>query len=619
MPGVCDPYDPDYDQILCDQQNAAPPADPTTTGATGTGTPGSLDPSGGYPTFTAPKDKSLSVPQNILTMIQEAATAQGMPDIVLAAVIHQRIGTRWTSLTPDIIAAVAAQISSAYDKRVAEVSRDESMRSVNYGKSEFTALNRSLWADAAADYGTQTRAGQSWVDYHGLFDSLTARAPTVGADVNIPAGNRQLASFPGGVGGGTSGRSAATGSSPSLFPDSPYTSPWDSVFFQYMGRYPNAAEQADLAAKKWTLNQLTDYLRARPYGDTGQTIGQYDDIKQAMETQFLKILGRAPTDAEIHYALTAGIPANNADALAEQIRDHTVWAVDPTLYRATRQRIETALAKYGIQLTDAQVSNDLVNQAAQGNWTDQQIAETVGKGQHPGSPPGTTNDQYKAVRDNAQSVWGIYFPSKPLSETDLQKMLTMTPDQISAYIRSMPSDEALAAGKVIPVGTYHDMKDAAQAALDRLGFPGEQVTPADIALFASQKMSLEDIATHYKNDPALVAKNPGLPYDLTKEQYQQNLSEIQGSAQTHGGALDDAAIKEAFKEKMAPAEVQAGITDEFKRLGKTPTAADVAGFRTRPKDPLEADMGGVATKKTPLGPTSDLADPNAQSSPFSRR
>ena len=78
-------------------------------------------------------------------------------------------------------------------------------------------------------------------------------------------------------------------------------------------------------------------------------------------------------------------------------------------------------------------------------------------------------------------------------------------------------------------------------------------------------------------------------------------------------------LKEALRQGMAPKEVEEGLADQFKRFGTAPKAADVASWRTRPKDKLVADQAGPASKVTDVGPTVSLAGPSGAGSPFGRR
>src|SRR5207244_1689009 len=90
----------------------------TGTGTTSADTSAADDP---FPAFGAGKDKSLAVPQNVLDWIQAAADEFDTPPVVLAAVLHQRINTRWTSLSPQIVSQVALALADRFDARVSSM------------------------------------------------------------------------------------------------------------------------------------------------------------------------------------------------------------------------------------------------------------------------------------------------------------------------------------------------------------------------------------------------------------------------------------------------------------------------------------------------------------------
>src|SRR4029077_2490350 len=169
--------------------------DPPTTDPTAT-TPTTTEPSGDqFPTFGAGKDKALSVPQNVLQWIQDATDATGIPDVVLAAVIHQRINGRGTSLSPQIVAGVADRIAQ----------QGKSTSDVTWATPGTLARVSDIdwWLNVAANYGSGAAQGtDSWRTYRTLLQGFTTKTPTIAPDISIPAGRRQLASFPGGVGGG---------------------------------------------------------------------------------------------------------------------------------------------------------------------------------------------------------------------------------------------------------------------------------------------------------------------------------------------------------------------------------------------------------------------------------
>ena len=629
-------------------------------GGTGTDTPTPDDTGPGpFADFGAKKATSLSVPQNILDWIEQAAADQGVPTLVLAAVIHQRVNGRWTSLSPQIIAGVAQRLGAAFDERASSMDVEVSTSD----KKLFNEQTRLMWLTAASDYASGAPStSDNWNRYWSQIDAFTSKDPTIAPDVSIPAGRRQLASFPGGVGGGYG---YGTGGGAATAPIVPGLSDAraievqrvaDQLWLQYLGRYPTNAEYQSIAANGWNADQVESFLRQRPYGNTDATLGQVSDARQMAIRQFQAVLGRDPTDGELNYIIVSHIPVTDISAYAEQIRDHTVWAVNPDKYRLTRERVAAALAKYGIQLTNQEISADLVNKAAQGNWTDQQLASEIGKMQAPGMPAGTTLSQYKSTADLTRALWSSYFPGDQVGDDVISKLLGMTPDQITAYVRSLPSKE----DSSIQVGVYHDSRASAQNALSRLGVTRQDPNKDEIEHFARAGMDPEAIEKFYRNLPELVAENPGLPYGMSREQYEQQSAGLRGAFEsafgpmrpggpggeepiyedrtTGGGTYEtgmpdpnkpgetikgrvpetttrvqtgtrrtpgtpspdlDALMREGF----TPESARDLFADYFKRLGRAPTIDEIRQERTKAKPRYQENIIGAGGRATAVGPT----------------
>jgi hypothetical protein len=171
----------------------------------------------------------------------------------------------------------------------------------------------------------------------------------------------------------------------------------------------------------------------------------------------------------------------------------------------------------------------------------------------------------------------------------------------------------------VSAGEYEDFLAFGKQALSRLGFGGRDISGEEIRLFVAGKMDASGVYDYFKTLPDIVAQNPGAPYDMTKDEYLSQRSEIERAAQAEFDLPASARpsyvdepeyLREAFKEKMTPAEVEAGFKDIQRRRGRAPSGEDVRGFRTRPTVQTEEDRAGVAGKRTPLGPTSDLGGPD---------
>ncbi len=132
-------------------------------------------------------------------------------------------------------------------------------------------------------------------------------------------------------------------------------------------------------------------------------------------------------------------------------------------------------------------------------------------------------------------------------------------------------------------------------------------------------MDSSGLETLMRNNPSLVAINPGLPYKMTAQQYAQTRGEVERTAAQYGTqpsgdtshATEQPWMSEAFKEGMTPAEIAAGMSSEYTRLGTTPqSAADVQQFRSRPTQPTEQTAVKPPVSQTEAGPAeTSLAGP----------
>lgn len=398
--------------------------------------------------------------------------------------------------------------------------------------------------------------------------------------------------------------------------------PWaDNLFQQNLGRHATAAELDAVIKNGWNPEQTTAYLKSQPYGATptialvnGQprvvTIGDATNLKDAMTRSFQKVLGRDPTAGELNFAVTNGIPTNNTDALAEQTRDKTVWAGNPDQYTTARANIQRQLAGYGITVPLSSIDPNLVNQAVNGKWSDDQIKSAIGSGQAPGSPAGVTLDQQATTRKTSEGIWNSYFPNEKMPTSMVNQFIGQTPDMIAKQIGSMPSPDAQKAGLgYVPIQSYLTAQNAAKNSLSKLGVLDREPTAQEIAQFAMHGDDVEAINKHYSTDAGVLAKNPGAQYGKTRESYYKDRADIEGAyskqfGETNTNAATQAQrnsttpgpaaaepdwLKEVFQEGYSPEQSQTIFDDYHKRLGAAPTAQDIDMFKMKSKERFNDD------------------------------
>ena len=626
-------------------------------------------------------DPRVKVPANLIPII-EVAAGNDVPFPVLAAVLQQH--SQWSDINAPLIMEVADGLRETYNRIETPSVQPGNQQSLldawlvaagAWGGGQYPTRYRNVLA-GLLDY----RPGDT-VD---SLDSLW----TWKEDTKLPTGTYTEAKFPGGIGGLRIVQSTApstTGENKPATLTDIYT-----LFNEYLGRPPKSDAEAigwgrlgktigslrrDLEAQpeaqQWRVNeqkigaargwvngayqrllgrtptndevlriteygwnpqQLESYLRQQPYGTTDKTIGAAYDLRTAMQKAAQDVLGRDATDGEINFAVTNGIPPKDAGAFFEQVRDGTVWAKNPDTYRNARSLVQSALKNFGITVRPEDIDPKLVNDAVTGKWTDEQIQEKVAAGQMPNAPMGVTVGQYSDTRQLATRIWQSYFPGKSLTSPQALSFVGLSPEQIDQTIRAMPSEDALAKGRVIGVGAYQDAQKAAVSSLSRLGVVGRDPTVDEIAQFVGK--DVEAIQRHYETDPAIVAAQPGAPYGLTREAYYKTRQaaerayserfgatatlpavEAKAAAPTPGGTPPAAPWVDAlFQEGFTPQETVATFDDYFKRLGRAPEPTEIEQVRTKMRERFNDDSeirrsNSAAYTVGPGGTAASLAAP----------
>lgn len=235
---------------------------------------------------------------------------------------------------------------------------------------------------------------------------------------------------------------------------------------------------------------------------------------------------------------------------------------------------------------------------------------------------------------NGQKVWaGGPYAGMPVSQYpnggDLLPYLTnlSTPDPtgraqaqaVAAAAQGAPTQTTAAAPSLLPptagitAGQYEDYKAMVSQALSQLGFqnlandwktmdPSTDATKlGQIVNFARTGADLEAVMNQFRNDPSLVAINPGLPYGLSREDYyaqRESMEKAFGSQfgdpadlgavsakaknPTAGGTPPEADWEGAvFHEKLSPQQSSQMFQDYFTRLGRAPNAGEIGRYATK--------------------------------------
>lgn len=607
-------------------------------------------------------DPRIKVPANLIPVIEEIADYYGIPFYVLAATVQ--LGTSWTNnVDASFIAEVAQQMFSGardntggltrqpnwldvatdslgggvlgFRKRLGDLVQEKIPSGPDFTDEERWTYDKENPAPTSSYIrpkfgpvggqkvviGTSTAARKfenraaDIEDVANLFERYLGRAPK---------GDEEAQRYV-----GMSLTSAAA-----LLMGSPEAATWrqygeqisqarrwaDSLALNLTGQPLTNDQMRSVVENGWNPGQLEAYLRSQKFGNTDTTIGAVADLREAMNRAFQKVLGRDPTEGEVNFAVVNKVPTNHAEALAEQTRDKTVWAGDPEKFTTARSALRQIMAQSGIIVAEKDVDAALVNQAVNGKWTADQMRQAVVSGQMPGAPAGTTVDRYTTTKDLADSLWKTYFPTQTMPQPYINTFLNMTPDQITTFIRNLPSPEAAAIGTAVPVGVYNDAKNVATQALAKLGVVGRDPTPQEVAAFSTGKLDVEAIARHYSTDPGVLAQNPGAQYGLTRQDYYKERSGTEEAyAARFGGVSKDTLakvgakakdptmgaaptepdwLKEVFREGYSAQQAASIFDDFFRRTGAPPSAQDIDIYNTRSRS-LFSDESAIRAYNPP--------------------
>ncbi len=604
--------------------------------ASGGGSSGSNDTSGPF----APSGFNLNV--DLYDQINQQARQYGVPAGYLAAAIYYSraggFGTGKNQVTPAEISKMAGMLQGqagqgSWSGALTTVLGAERASLVEQLAPKGVLDPRSVTSPPASSGGTGETAAQKQMsapatpdDILSLYETYLGRAPDQGAidgRIGRTYGDvlNEISSSP------EAAQFRVQGDKINAIKSNWANSLWQSMF----GRPPTNTEIMNIINNGWNPAQTEAFLSNQPYGSSGKTVGQVALLRDAITKSFAKLGLPAPTEGQVNFAVTNNMPITNTDAYATQTAQQQ-WGTNPAAYTDYRQQIAAALAQYGIIANPNDIDPTLLSSAVNGKWTQDQIAQAVQSGQHPGSPPGTTNAQYKTTSDLAKQAYGTYFPGQPIPQPYMNQFLTMTPDQIVGFIRGLPSQEAAAAGTIVPVGTYNDAKVAAQNALNQLGVLGRAPSAVELAAFAAHGADAEAINQFYANDSSVNAVNPGAKYGKTREQYRLDKSQIeqgyaqdfetpadlaqtksqQNSTAVGGDSQDPEWLQAIFKNKINPQQANSMFTDTFKRLGRAPTSEEVGAYQSRHTSTFSGTGAAGSVAQGATGPTMpSLAGPQS--------
>jgi hypothetical protein len=573
-------------------------------------------------------DAKLNVPGNIEPWIDAASRETGVPFGILAAIVYQH--SRWSGLTPALIYQVASAISSA--KRGRTEGSEVVLPPGGVGGMTQQDFERERWISAAADYGSRGAppGSESYTAYRDQLARLSGpNGWAIGPDIKLPTGKFTIASFPGGIGGGSLG-GAEEGFGPagrriaglSADDEDAAHAIADSVFLRILGRLPTDDEYRNIIRKGMTPVTLEDHLRAQPNPNApGKTLGQTADVRSLARKWASDTLGRDPSEGEVNFLLVNNIPASDdhVSAYYEQIRDKAVWQGDPVKWRDMRSRMQRVWDSLGLT---GDVDANTVNTALAEGWTEQRARETFRTLPAPGHAAGTTVGQINDLRLLAAKFKGELFVEE-VTDAELKQLVGASPDEIRAYYRSLPSRNIPG----LQAGMAEDYKSIAQQVLKQFGIIDHEPTADEVRLFALGKYDAEKIVEHYGDDPALAARQPGLPYGLSREDYERQVSDYQAaltgslgrenaqkftppSVGLPGGdtaaGRDQSLLGYALRRKMS-AERFGSLVEKFRQeQGRAPTGTELGERMNRAEDvfvPYRGQVAEPAISMTEAGPT----------------
>jgi hypothetical protein len=250
-----------------------------------------------------------------------------------------------------------------------------------------------------------------------------------------------------------------------------------------------------------------------------------------------------------------------------------------------------------------------------------------------GQTPPAPGASYAGMSDDGKTVrW--YMPDGTIQFTDAQgstagqaelppwaqpKTIQQTPQQPgglpvpgspAATGPTAPSKPAPPSG--VTAGEYEDFLAFSKAALSRIGVGGRDVTNDEVRLFVASKFDAAKVEDFYRNDPDIVAANPGAPFGLSKYEYDQRIGELEGAersvfGQTLGesrdlprsrSARESSRLGQALRERTSGEQYAGGLERFRQERGRVPTQSELSERRMRPTDPTAGGRG--APEQTPV-------------------
>jgi hypothetical protein len=598
------------------------------------GTGGSGSSGGNAPRTPGQSASGISVPLDVWQMLQKTASTYGIPPGYLtAAIYYTRDGGLATSarypLTEQEVASIAQQMADAINN---STSWDDALTGLV--GADVTGLIKSMMPDpndpqftvtAPSRTGLGGTSAPSLTGFKSIVDIQTAYDLFNAYYGHAPA-NDQEAIDSGLIGMeyGLAIQKIENTPEAKTFRESgaklAAVKPWADALYKKYGidHAPSPTELKDILDRGYNQDTLEAKLRAQQVPGSTVTVGALADARQLANKWAQSIEGRDASEGEVQWMLSNKVPINdlNISAFYQQMHDHAVWHGAPDDWLAAQKRAQTIWQQYGLP---GKVDPNMVNSIIDGKLTDPQFTDVVKKQPAPGFPDGVTVGEVDRLRQLAESVKKTLFPGEGVTDAELHSLIGKSPDDIRTYYRSIVPPKS-ATG--LPIGVEQDTKTIATQALQSLGVIGRDPKPEELAFFAASKMTADQIVSHYANLQEIVQMQPGAPYGMTKDQFDQAVARYGDVAKSiFGGkspledpsaiaavgtkeARDKTMLGSALNDKLSPEQLGSELEQFRQTRGRAPNADELRTQRAQPKQ----KFGGVdaipAYQSDAGGPTS---------------
>lgn len=538
----------------------------------------------------------IKVPGNYVPIIDQVSQMTGVPFSVIAAVIQSQVG--WpNTIIPQQILQVGQKLAQAHDQ---------------------SDPNDPSWSPdwsvvAANIFGSGSEAWRSrFNDIYGPSGISDTERWVYDTNNQSPRESFVTPDFGGGIGGDRVAGVGGVGKQPlipGLSDDSAQAVQRvaDSLYLKYLGRFPTNAEYLDLSKNSYTPAQVEEHLRAAPYN--GTTVGQWQDAKSSADKYAQDRFGRDADPGEVNFLVSNDIlDPESVSAYYDQLRtrrdtgDPTfAWVSNPTTWRDTEKTVDALWKRAGLTGT---VDPHLVNEAITGKMSQDEITTRIEALPAPGFAVGTTVGEVNRLRDLATASKKSLLPTEGVTKTELDRFIAQkaSPEDILGYYRSVvPANSKTG----LPIGAESDYRSMAKKVLEQFGITYEP-TPEDIRFFAMTQSDPQGIQQHYAQNPAILARHPGLAYGMGTEEFAQTQKSY-GDAYSGvfpGAQLPNGLLDYSIKQKVSPGEVSRTSEQFRQERGRAPSTTEFQERFTRPQSPNQTGRTAVM----PIAPSPDTRD-----------